>query len=51
MELTEISPYLGAELGTRIRTSRTSTRSFWSAISGEVAGGYMRLGIKMGYSF
>ncbi|MBR4809944.1 MAG: hypothetical protein IK031_06665 [Bacteroidales bacterium] len=45
------SPYLGAELGTRIRTHLGSTRSFWSAISGEVAGGYMRVGIKMGYSF
>jgi len=45
------SPYLGAELGTRIRTRRSSTRSFWSAVSGEVAGGYMRVGIKMGYSF
>lgn len=51
METTEISPYLGAEIGTRIRTDRASTRSFWSAISGEVAGGYMRAGIKMGYSF
>lgn len=46
-----ISPYLGAELGTRIRTNRNSTRSMWSAVSGEVAGGYMRVGIKMGYSF
>ena len=45
------SPYLCAELGTRIRTNRSSTRSFWSAISGEAAGGYMRVGIKMGYSF
>ena len=51
MEMTDISPYLAAELGTRIRTSRTSTRSLWSAISGEVAGGYMQVGIKMGYSF
>ena len=46
-----LTPYLGAELGTRIRTNRSSTRSFWSAISGEVAGGYMRVGIKLGYSF
>lgn len=53
MEMTDdpLSPYLGAELGTRIRTSRISTRSFWSAISAEAAGGYMRVGIKMGYSF
>ena len=51
LETTDISPYLGAEIGTRIRTDRTSTRSFWSAICGEVAGGYMRAGIKMGYSF
>lgn len=51
MEMTDISPYLGAEIGTRIRTSRTSTRSLWSALSGEVAGGYMQVGIKMGYSF
>ena len=51
MEITDISPYLAAEIGTRIRTDRTSTRSFWSAISGEVAGAYMRAGIKMGYSF
>lgn len=50
-EMTEISPYLGAELGTRIRTNRHTTNSFWSAIAGEVAGGYMRVGIKMGYSF
>ena len=50
-EMTELSPYLSAELGTRIRTNRHSTSSFWSAIEGEVAGGYMRLGIKMGYSF
>lgn len=50
-EMTEPSPYLSAEIGTRIRTNRHSTNSFWSAISGEVAGGYMRLGIKMGYSF
>lgn len=46
-----LSPYLGAELGTRIRTNRSSAGSFWSAISGEVAGGYMRVGVKMGYSF
>lgn len=46
-----LSPYLGAEIGTRIRTDRHSTRSLWSAISGEVAGGYLRVGIKMGYSF
>lgn len=51
LETTDISPYLSAEIGTRIRTNRTSTRSFWSAISGEVAGGYMRAGVKMGYSF
>lgn len=51
LETTDISPYLAAEIGTRIRTDRTSTRSFWSAISGEVAGAYMRAGIKMGYSF
>lgn len=51
MEITDISPYLAAEIGTRIRTDRISTRSFWSAISGEVAGAYMRAGIKMGYSF
>ena len=51
LETTDISPYLSAEIGTRIRTDRTSTRSFWSAISGEVAGGYMRAGVKMGYSF
>ena len=51
MEMSEISPYLGAEIGTRIRTDRTSTRSFWGGLSGEVAGGYMRAGLKMGYSF
>ena len=51
MELSEISPYLGAEIGARIRTDRTATRSFWGGISGEVAGGYMRAGLKMGYSF
>ena len=45
------SPYLAAEIGTRIRTDRKSTHSLWSAICGEVAGGYMRAGIKMGYSF
>ena len=51
MELADSSPYLGAGIGVRIRTARTSTRSFWSALSGEVAGGYMRAGITMGYSF
>lgn len=51
MELADPSPYLGAEFGTRIHTSRISTRSFWSALSGEVAGGYARVGIMMGYSF
>ena len=51
MEMSDISPYLGADVGVRIRRSRTTTRSFWSALSGEVAGGYMRVGIKMGYSF
>ena len=51
MEMSEISPYLGAEIGTRIRTDRTATRSFWGGLSGEVAGGYMRAGLKMGYSF
>jgi hypothetical protein len=51
MELADPSPYLGAEFGTRIHMSRASTRSFWSALSGEVAGGYARAGIKMGYSF
>jgi hypothetical protein len=51
MELADPSPYLGAEFGTRIHMSRISTRSFWSALSGEVAGGYARFGIKMGYSF
>ena len=45
------SPYLGADFGARIRMDRTSTNSFWSGISGEVAGGYYRVGIKMGYSF
>lgn len=45
------SPYLGAEIGTRVRTNRHSTNSLWSAISGEVAAGYLRVGIKMGYSF
>ena len=51
IELADPSPYLGAEAGTRIRMSRISTRSFWTALSGEVAGGYIRAGIKMGYSF
>lgn len=51
MEMMEPSPYLAADLGIRIRTSSTSTRSFWSSLSGEVAGGYARVGLKMGYSF
>lgn len=51
MELSDISPYLGAEIGARIHTDRTSSRSFWGGLSGEVAGGYMRIGLKMGYSF
>ena len=45
------SPYLGAEIGTRMRMNRQSTSSFWSAIAAEVAGGYGRIGVKMGYSF
>ena len=51
METTDITPYIAAELGTRIRTDRNSTHSFWSSISLEVSGGYNRLGVKMGYSF
>lgn len=51
MELIDTSPYLAADLGIRIRTSSTSTRSFWSSLSGEVAGDYARVGLKMGYSF
>lgn len=51
MEMTDISPYLAAAIGLRARSSRTSTRSFWSGLTGEVAGGYMQVGIKMGYSF
>lgn len=51
LEMSDISPYLGADVGVRVRRSRATTRSFWSALSGEVAGGYMRVGIKMGYSF
>ncbi|MBR5904901.1 MAG: hypothetical protein IKZ51_00415 [Bacteroidales bacterium] len=45
------SPYLEAELGGRIRSDKNSTRSFWMGISGEAAGGYIRAGLKMGYSF
>ena len=51
VEMADFSPYLGAEIGGRIRTARTSTHSFWSAVSAEVAGGYGRIGLKMGYSF
>ena len=46
------SPYLATEIGARIRTDHTSnTHSFWTAIAAEVAGGYMRVGLKMGCSF
>ena len=51
MELSDITPYLGADLGVRIHRNRTTGNSFWSALSGEVAGGYIRVGVKMGYSF
>lgn len=51
MELSGISPYLGAEMGIRIRTSRSATRSFWGSLTGEVTRDDMRAGIKMGYSF
>ena len=43
--------YLGADLGLRIRRSQQNARSMWASLSGEVSGSYMRLGIKMGYSF
>ena len=51
IELSEISPYIGAEIGARIRTDRTSTRSLWAGLAGEVTHSYMRAGLKMGYSF
>ena len=51
IELIDPSPYLAADLGIRIRTSSTGTRSFWTSLSGEVAGDYARVGLKMGYSF
>lgn len=43
--------YLGTDLGLRIRRSQQNARSMWASLSGEVSGSYMRLGIKMGYSF
>ena len=49
-DITDPSPYLGGEIGLRVRTSQHSLHSFWMALSGEVAAD-ARVGIKMGYSF
>lgn len=43
-------PYMGADLGLRIRMSPTSPKSFWVSATAEVAG-YMHAGVKMGWSF
>jgi len=51
LELSDTTPYVGAEVGVRVRTNRAATRSLWSALCGEVSGSYSRIGIKMGYSF
>lgn len=43
-------PYMGADLGLRIRMSPTSPKSFWVAATAEVSG-YFHAGVKMGWSF
>jgi len=44
------SPYTSADIGLRVRLSPASPRSFWASVTGEVAA-YMRIGLKLGYSF
>ena len=43
--------YLNAELGVRIRTSRSSNRSFWTSLYAESSYYLLTGGVKMGYSF
>ena len=45
------SPYMGADLGLRIRMSSDSPKSLWVSATGEVSGSYLHAGIKMGWSF
>lgn len=43
-------PYLGADLGLRIRLSTRRPKSLWVSANGELCG-YMRAGLRMGWSF
>lgn len=45
------NPYLGADLGLRIRMSSDNPKSLWVSATGEVSGSYLHAGIKMGWSF
>ena len=51
MDVICAEPCLNAELGVRVRTSRNSTRSFWSSLYAESSYYLLTFGLKMGYSF
>ncbi len=51
MDVIHTSPYLSADLGVRVRTSRFSNRSFWSSLYAESSYYLLSAGLKMGYSF
>jgi len=50
-DIFDVSPYLAAEAGLRVRNATDRPTSLWTSFMGEVGGGYGRIGFKMGWSF
>ena len=50
-DILDRGPYLGGDIGLRIRHSSKKPQSMWLSATGEVGASYMRVGFKMGWGF
>ena len=50
-DILDKGPYLGADLGLRVRMDTRKPTSLWTSLYGDVSGSYFHLGLKMGWAF
>ena len=50
-DILDPGPYLGADLGLRVRMDTRKPTSLWTSLYGDVSGSYMHFGLKFGWAF
>lgn len=50
-DILDKGPYLGADLGLRVRMDTRKPTSLWTSLYGDVSGSYMHFGLKFGWAF